>query len=119
MGIPIANSFGFFRPDGSVGFQASFGYWTDKALTGLPLDGRRARQDGAGAVGPFTRAGCDVGAVGSANIVLENNNSNIVSVFGAGSPEAAEVNTTQGNRGLRWSRGSLRAELGAPCHRPR
>jgi hypothetical protein len=96
MGIPIANSFGFFRPDGSVGFQASFGYWTDKALTGLPLMvDERGKMAPAPWV-PFTRAGCDVGAVGSANIVLENNNSNIVSVFGAGSPEAAEVNTTQG-----------------------
>ena len=45
---------------------------------------------------PFTRAGCDVGAVASANIVLENNIANITSVFGAGSPEAKEANTAQG-----------------------
>src|SRR5215813_7116259 len=28
MGIPVSNSYGFFRPDGSVGFAGSFLYWT-------------------------------------------------------------------------------------------
>ena len=32
MGIPVANSYGFFRNDGSVGFSSSFLYWT--ALAG-------------------------------------------------------------------------------------
>src|SRR5499425_3832462 len=27
MGVPVANSYGFFRPDGSVGFSSSFLYW--------------------------------------------------------------------------------------------
>ena len=27
-GIPVANSYGFFRADGSVGFNSSFLYWT-------------------------------------------------------------------------------------------
>ncbi len=39
---------------------------------------------------PFTRAGCDVGNVSVANTVLENNSSDVVNVFGAGSPEATE-----------------------------
>ena len=40
---------------------------------------------------PFTRAGCDVGAVATANTVLENTAIDIPTVFGAGSPEASEV----------------------------
>jgi hypothetical protein len=40
---------------------------------------------------PFTRAGCDFGAAGSANLVLENIGGDITTVFGAGSPEAAEA----------------------------
>jgi hypothetical protein len=40
---------------------------------------------------PFTRAGCDVGGVGTANIELENTSIDIPTVFGAGSPQAAEA----------------------------
>ena len=39
---------------------------------------------------PYTRAGCNVGAVATANIVLENNNFDIPKVFGSASPEDAE-----------------------------
>jgi hypothetical protein len=28
-GQPIANSYGFFNSDGSVGFESSFTYWTE------------------------------------------------------------------------------------------
>ena len=38
-----------------------------------------------------SRAGCDVGNVSVANTVLENNSSDVVNVFGAGSPEASET----------------------------
>src|SRR5260370_19397339 len=40
---------------------------------------------------PFTRAGCNVGGISTANIELENIGTDIPTVFGAGSPEAAEV----------------------------
>jgi len=40
---------------------------------------------------PFTRAGCDFGAVGTANTILENTAIDIPTVFGSGSPEASEV----------------------------
>ena len=82
---------------------------------------------------PYTRAGCDFGAVALANIVLENTgtgpNGDMTKVFGAGSPEltealasnAAPANTAarklaqtdfvglaihcaQGRRHLRWQR---------------
>ena len=35
-GQPVANSYGFFRPDGSIGFSSSFAYWTDTAPDGQP-----------------------------------------------------------------------------------
>ena len=38
MGIPVANSYGFFKPDGSVGFNSSFLYWTALAGDGKPRD---------------------------------------------------------------------------------
>ena len=40
---------------------------------------------------PFTRAGCDFGAVATANTILENTAIDIPTVFGTGSPEATEV----------------------------
>ena len=40
---------------------------------------------------PWTRAGCDVGDVSTANMVLENAPFDIPKVFGPGSPEAAAV----------------------------
>src|SRR5215470_17031657 len=66
-GIPVANSYGFFRPDGSVGFSSSFLYWT------APSGGTLAAGDGLpqminekGKIAPapwvpYTRAGCDFG----------------------------------------------------------
>ena len=45
---------------------------------------------------PFTRAGCDFGAVATANTILENTAIDIPTVFGAGSPEAAEVVSNPG-----------------------
>ncbi len=40
---------------------------------------------------PWTRAGCDVGNVSTANMVLENANFDIPKVFGPSSPEAAQL----------------------------
>jgi hypothetical protein len=45
---------------------------------------------------PFTRAGCDFGAVATANTILENTAIDIPTVFGSGSPEAAEVASNPG-----------------------
>jgi hypothetical protein len=41
---------------------------------------------------PFTRAGCNVGDVSTANMVLENTSLDIPKVFGAGSPENNQLN---------------------------
>jgi len=40
---------------------------------------------------PFTRAGCDVGQVAAANTILENTGVDIPKVFGASSPENAQL----------------------------
>src|SRR5258706_985464 len=45
---------------------------------------------------PFTRAGCDFGAVATANTILENTAIDIPTVFGAGSDEAIEVAANPG-----------------------
>ena len=40
---------------------------------------------------PFTRAGCDVGDTSTANMVLENTTPDLQNVFGANSPEVAQL----------------------------
>ena len=43
---------------------------------------------------PFTRAGCNVGGVATANIELENNSVDVPVVFGPNSPQVAEAKAT-------------------------
>ena len=98
-GQTVSNSYGFFKPDGTVGFSSSFKYWTDQVdavldpLPNMITDGQKTTP--APWV-PFTRAGCDVGGVGTANIELENTNTgptgDMTRVFGVGSPEWNEAN---------------------------
>jgi hypothetical protein len=104
MGIPVANSYGFFRADGSVGFSSSFLYWT--ALSGSSFlpgtttidgDGKPEMLNELGKTAPapwvpFTRAGCDVGGFSVANIEFESIPADVDTVFGAGSPEGQEAN---------------------------
>ncbi len=47
---------------------------------------------------PWTRAGCDVGDVSTANMVLENAGFDIPKVFGPDSPEAAQLSRHPGCR---------------------
>jgi hypothetical protein len=91
MGIPVANSYGFFRPDGSVGFSSSFSYWTALGGDGKP---QMVNENGKTAPAPwvpFTRAGCDVGAFSIANMEFESLPGDIRTVFGVGSPEDVSV----------------------------
>jgi hypothetical protein len=90
-GFTVANSYGFFRQDGSVGFQSSFLYWT-----GLSADGNVQMINEKGKIAPapwvpFTRAGCDVGGFSSANIEFESIPGDVDTVFGATSPEGQEA----------------------------
>jgi hypothetical protein len=96
-GQAVSNSYGYFRPDGSVGFSSSFKYWTDNtdggnAANSPPtpsadpnfnmvnndppsLGGTGSPRNTPAPWVPYTRAGCDVGGVGLANIEQENNTS--------------------------------------------
>src|SRR6202047_663409 len=108
MGVPIANSFRYYLPSGSSSTGVSFAYWTaplydptgaagtDLTTNMLTASGKNAPAPWA----PFTRAGCNVGAVSIANMELENTGADITTVFGAGSPEATEAagNPSQANK---------------------
>jgi hypothetical protein len=98
-GVPVANSFRYFNPDGTSNPGVSFAYWTDPIYdysTNTPTDTtfnmlNQVGQNASAPWVPFTRAGCNVGAVASANIVLENIATDIPVVFGPDSGQAAEV----------------------------
>jgi hypothetical protein len=96
-GQAVANSFGFFTPPGSTffdGFASSFAYWTDlvNAKTDPTFNMITAAGKNAPAPWvPYTRAGCNFGAVSTANIEFENVSSDINNVFGPNSPEAQEA----------------------------
>src|SRR5438105_566043 len=104
MGQPVSNSFRYFTPSGSSRTGVSFAYWTsplfDPAGAGqTDFTPTMINENGAIAPAPwvpFTRAGCDVGAVATANTILENTAIDIPTVFGASSPEAAEVASDPG-----------------------
>src|SRR6266853_4414541 len=103
-GVPVANSFRYFNPSGTSNLGVSFAYWTDPIFdptTSTPTDTTFNMLTAGGSNAPapwvpFTRAGCDVGQVATANTVLENIATDIPTVFGAGSPQAAEVTANPG-----------------------
>ncbi len=94
-GQAVSNSYNYFRPNGTSGFSSTFKYWTDVTDGGNPannpptasadgnfnmvnadpasLGGTGATRNAPAPWVPYTRAGCDVGNVGVANTVLENN----------------------------------------------
>jgi hypothetical protein len=96
-GATVTNSYGYFTPAGVPAFTSAFKYWTspvdgaDDSRPNMITDGGKTTP--APWV-PFTRAGCDVGGVGTANLELENNTTtaggDIYNVYGPDSPEAAE-----------------------------
>ncbi len=103
-GQPVSNSFRYFNPDGSTNPGVSFAYWTAPLFdpsTSTPTDTTPEMINEAGKISPapwvpYTRAGCDVGSVATANTVLENTAIDIPTVFGAGSAEAQEVAANPG-----------------------
>ena len=101
--IFVANSFGLFTSTGSAVFPSSFFYWTDKVSdiqpptdtdTNFALTTPEGHNVPAPWV-PFTRAGCTVGAFSTANIVLERTPFDVIKVFGANSPQAAESTSSK------------------------
>jgi hypothetical protein len=98
-GQTVSNSYDWFQANGVPTFTSSFKYWTDTASgTANPLP-NMIGDGGQTAPAPwqtYTNAGCNVGAVSTANIVLENNSTSssgdMTRVFGTGSPEWNEAN---------------------------
>ncbi len=100
-GQAVSNSFNYFNPNSSDGlgstYTTSFTYWTDIVDPSTPSADptfSMLTQDGKNAPAPwvpFTRAGCNVGAVSIANMELENTGNDITNVFGPNSPEAQEA----------------------------
>jgi hypothetical protein len=108
-GQPVSNSLRYFTNSGASRTAVSFAYWTsplfDPAGPPFPpaaqddLTPEMINENGKIAPAPwvpYTRAGCDVGAIGTANTILENTAIDIPTVFGASSPEAAEVVSNPG-----------------------
>jgi len=99
MGVPISNSFRYYLPNGNSSTGVSFAYWTaplfdPTGAAGTDLTTNMLTAQGKNAPAPwvpFTRAGCNVGGVGTANIELENTSIDIPTVFGATSPQATEA----------------------------
>ena len=97
-GQTVSNSYDYYPASKVPNFTSSFKYWTSAVdpvgdqLPNMVTDGGKTTP--APWV-PFTRAGCDVGGVGTANIELENNSTapigDITRVFGVGSPEWNEA----------------------------
>src|SRR4029077_4720467 len=112
-GMPISNSYNAYNTNGTTDPAGSFAYWTDpvfnEARTPPPGHDTNPGMVYAGAPPatshpapsptkitpapwvPFTRAGCNVGDVSTANMVLENTAVDIPKVFGASSPESAQL----------------------------
>ena len=103
-GVPVANSFRYFNPNGTSNLGVSFAYWTSPLFdptTSTPTDTTYNMLTASGLNAPapwvpYTRAGCNFGAVATANTILENTAIDIPTVFGAGSAEASEVASNPG-----------------------
>src|SRR5262249_51074071 len=98
-GQTVSNSYVRISSTGGFSFPSSFGYSTDpipaaKPPTAPNLVGPAGPNIPAPWV-PFTRAGCDFGAIATANTVLENTgtgpNGDITKVFGNPSPQFTEA----------------------------
>lgn len=77
-------------------FPSSFTYWTNPVSTFPTSDTQYSMitaegQNAPAPWVPFTRAGCNVGAVSIANLEFENVKGDINNVFGSNSPEATEA----------------------------
>jgi hypothetical protein len=98
-GVPIANSYRYFNPNGTSNPAVSFAYWTDPVYdpsTPNPTDTNYNMITTGGLNTPapwvpYTRDACNFGAVGMANTILENIATDIPTVFGPNSPQAQEV----------------------------
>jgi hypothetical protein len=132
-GVPVANSFRYFNPNGTTNPGVSFAYWTDPLFdpsTSSPTDTTYNMLTAGGKNAPapwvpYTRAGCNFGAVATANTILENIATDIPTVFGANSPQAAEVKSNPAQAtadfvgiGIHCALGSAVCSTGEPDRLP-
>jgi hypothetical protein len=93
----VSNSNVRFTDTGGFSFPSSFGYWTDPivATTTVPNMVTPTGKNAPAPWVPYTKGGCDFGAVATANTVLENTGTgasgDITKVFGAGTPQFTEA----------------------------
>jgi hypothetical protein len=112
-GVPIANDYQAYNTDGTTDPATAFAYWTDPIFdtASHPNPGHDTNPNMVYSPTPpatsnpkpqpntitpapwvpYTRAGCDVGGVSTANVELENNSVDIPKVFGPRSPEARQL----------------------------
>ena len=115
-GMPIANDYEVYQTNGTGGSfgttdnAGSFAYWTDPVydtsatatdtnpnMVYSPVPPATAKTPVTPDTTtpapwvPFTRAGCNVGEIGTANAELENTAVDIPKVFGVGSPEDQQL----------------------------
>src|SRR5215470_17750481 len=100
-GQGLTNTYETYQANGSVVPHSSFAYWTSMySGAQFPNMPYSANVPAAGAPiatppapwVPFTRAGCNVGDVSTANMVLENTNPDLANFFGPNSPEVQQLN---------------------------
>jgi hypothetical protein len=113
-GMPISNGYQVYKADGTTNPAESFAYWTDPIFdeATAPAPGPDANPSMVYSGSPpatttpppapntitpapwvpFTRAGCDVGQVSTANVELENAAVDLPTVFGPNSPEVQQFN---------------------------
>ena len=112
-GMPIANDYQAYNKDGTTDSASSFAYWTDPVFdtASKPNPGHdtnpnmvysptppattspppRPNKITPAPWVPYTRAGCNVGEMSTANVELENTTPDISKVFGPNSPEAKQL----------------------------
>jgi hypothetical protein len=115
-GMPVSNDYQVYQTNGAGGTfgttdsAGSFAYWTDPVydtsptatdtnpnMVYSPVPPATAKHPVSPTTTtpapwvPFTRAGCNVGEVATANAELENTAVDIPKVFGAGSPEDKQL----------------------------
>ncbi len=108
-GVPVSNTYRFFNPNGTTDNAVSFAYWTSPIFdlsSSTPTDttynmlsAASPAPKGTNAPAPwvpYTRNGCNFGAVATANTILENIGVDVPTVFGSPSPEATEVANNPG-----------------------
>jgi len=102
-----ANSYLEYKADGTTLSQSGFTYWTDLSgdntfnlLSGAVDAGHPNGVNAPAPWVPFTRAGCDVGAIGAADLEIENTGVDLKTVFGVGSPQTTDPNAFANYEGV-------------------